>query len=848
MEREKILSGLAGLDKKLDCVRCGDNIVFRVLDLEYFRFFARQFVFQSLHDQRDIHYIRFGEHKPMIEKIKNVFLHQLDPNEGFESFSVHLYRIALKANEKSLFVFDNISILSDYWNTDLMLGNFINVMCPIFTQRNHITLIPVRRGAHSYDCINQIRESVQIFLDVFYDVDHYYLTPLKVENRYNSEMFLTHRIDEDKSFHPMTYSTSLAKYYAAVEQSGPGEQLQDSWDRFFSNMQLNYSKKELTPPDKKKMCSMLMTDDERMQALIIKNFKYRDFIQVHSRMIGTGKIGGKAVGMLTATKIIIRNCEDIAPHIEPHDSYFVGSDIFYTYIIHNQFWDLWLQHKANPENMELAKKIQDRLLEGKFPVMIAQQFKRMIDYYGTCPIIVRSSSFLEDGFGNAFAGKYESVFCVSGKTLEDRLKTFEKAVRIVYASTMSQGALEYRRRRNLLDSDEQMALLIQRVSGSRLGNYYFPMAAGVGYSYNSYPWSDELDPNAGMLRLVAGLGTRAVDRTPGDYPRLVNLDKPLMSMYSSSADRHKYSQRKMDVISFESNDVSHERMETILPYVLPWQKQLLFSHDTDAEWHFRDRGQYREVLFLDCQQLIKNQEIMSTMQTILKTLQREYQTPVDIEYTINVSQDNEYFINLLQCRPLQANHSTKINLPTLKHENIFFEIEKNLMGTSRNEYVDVIVYVDPYAYYTMEYVNKPKVARAIGKINQVFKDKGYHLLLITPGRIGTSSPELGVPVSFAEISEFNAIMEVAYSKVGYMPELSFGSHMFQDLVEAQILYIACMENSQTKVYNVDFLKQFEDISASILNDEMMQIISVYKADQLLLVYDDLKRKIICGKE
>lgn len=846
LENLYVSSGFKGLDQKLDYVKKGDNIVFRVLNLEYFRFFAKQFVIQAIEDQRDIHYIRFGEHKPMLKNLGNVFVHQLDPNEGFESFSVQIYKIATEAKKGSLFIFDNISILSDYWNTDLMLQNFINVSCPIFTRVQGITLIPLRRGAHSYDCINQIRESTQIFLDVYYADNHYYLTPLKVENRYNAQMFLTHRIDEDLSFHPLTYSTSLAKYYAAVEQSGPAEQLQDSWDRFFSLMQLNYSRKELVPEDKEKMCSMLMSDDERMKKLIIKNFKNRDFIQLHSRMIGTGKIGGKACGMLVATKIIINNCEEVAKHLEPHDSYYVGSDIFYTYIIHNGFWNLWIQHKADPENMELAKEIQDRLLSGSFPVFIRQQFKRLIDYYGTCPIIVRSSSFLEDGFGNAFAGKYESVFCVSGDTLEDRLLTFEKAIRIVYASTMSSSALEYRRRRNLLDSDEQMALLIQRVSGSHLGNYYFPMAAGVGYSYNSYPWSDELDPNAGMLRLVAGLGTRAVDRTPGDYPRLVNLDKPSLSMYTSSSSRHRYSQRKMDVLSFDSFDVVSKRIETILPEILPWHKQLLFSHDTDAEWNFRDRGMYREVLFADCQKLVENKEFIETMHTILQTLQKEYGTPVDIEYTVNVSQTGEFYINLLQCRPLQALQKKNVSLPDLPNEDIFFEIDKNVMGNSVNIDIDIIVYIDPYEYYSLEYVKKPNVARAVGKINQYFKDKGLHLILITPGRIGTSSPELGLPVSFAEISEFNAIMEVAYSKVGYMPELSFGSHMFQDLVEAQILYIACMENSHTIQFNKEILKECKDISSQFIDAELKKILSVYRCENMILAYDPFKRKVISG--
>ena len=80
------------------------------------------------------------------------------------------------------------------------------------------------------------------------------------------------------------------------------------------------------------------------------------------------------------------------------------------------------------------------------------------------------------------------------------------------------------------------------------------------------------------------------------------------------------------------------------------------------------------------------------------------------------------------------------------------------------------------------------------------------MLLMVPGRIGTSSPELGIPVKFAGISQFCAIVEMDDDQSGYSPELSFGSHMFQDLVEAQILYIACMENSHTIQFNKEILK------------------------------------------
>ncbi len=181
---------------------------------------------------------------------------------------------------------------------------------------------------------------------------------------------------------------------------------------------------------------------------------------------------------------------------------------------------------CEPANIFLQEEARRRILTGTFPQETQKEFMDMLDYFGQCPIIVRSSSLLEDNFGNAFSGKYESVFCVNQGTRGERLKAFLSAVRRVYASTMSMEALDYRAHRGLLDRDEQMAILVQRVSGVVCSNLYFPQIAGVGLSFNPYVWSERIESDAGMLRLVCGLGTRAVDRHDDDYTRLVSLNAP----------------------------------------------------------------------------------------------------------------------------------------------------------------------------------------------------------------------------------------------------------------------------------------------------------------------------------
>ena len=849
MEDNTIRSGMEGFDKKLDYIRAGENVVFRVKELDHFRFFSEKFIKEQIQEGKNVIYLRFGRKKVLTDIQKGLKIHQLDPSIGFELFTLSVHEIIEEAGEGAVFLFDCLSELQEAWYSDLMMDNFMRVTCPCIREWKSVAFYPMMRGIHSYDSVSGIREAAQIFLDVFFSGVSYYLTPLKVENRYHGEMFLTHRIDLDRSFHPMTYSTSLSRYYTVLEAAGAGEQMQDSWEDFFLKERMNLAEGKLGQEDLDKMCGMMMTRDKKIRELIRRYFTARDYMTVKGRMVGTGMIGGKACGMLLARKIVRDFCPLAGKHLEPHDSYYIASDIYYTYIIHNDCWRLWMYQKRHPEDREAAEKLREKLLSGAFPENIRSQFKRLLDYFGTSPVIVRSSSFLEDGFGNAFAGKYESVFCVNAGSMEERMIFFQDAIRKVYASTMSPSALEYRRVRGLLEKDEQMALLVQRVSGSRWEQYYFPMAAGVGYSYNSYPWSKDLDPKAGMLRLVVGLGTRAVDRTPGDYPRLVNLDAPEMTTFGSVSQHHKFSQHRMDVLNLEKNQLENCPVEDMLSLIPSWQRKYMFSHDWDTERMFRDRGEYRDILFADCGQLIKNKKFIDCMQEILTKLQEYYGKAVDIEYTVNISETGEFLINLLQCRPLQTGDTESVKIPACKKEDTFFHIVRNVMGSSRKQKIDVVIYVDPQEYYDYPYAKKPNIARAVGAVNRYFENQNKNILFVTPGRIGTSSPELGVPVVYAEISHFSAIMEVAYSKAGYMPELSFGSHMFQDLVEANILYVACMENDKTVVYRPEFLTETMEIGKEILDESVGSVLKVYDTSEigLTLSVDSLSREVICAK-
>ena len=873
---DRIESGIPGLDKALDNIRLGDNVVWNVTNLNEFSYFVDPYVKQAKKDNRNLIYIRFSNDPPLIEMTDEDFrlldieeenpdtefcmierdgikIYRVNPYNQFETFTLEVHRIIEKEGFDAFYVFDCLSDLQAVWSTDLMMGNFFKVTCPFLFQLDTVAYFPIIRGRHSYDAIAKIRETTQLFLNVYSNSpEELYVSPLKVWNRYSQTMFLGHKFNpRTRSVKVLQDGQEVSKYYKAINSDKyQGGQTLDSWERYMLQVRMKYDEGQNIDDECDKICELMMTKDERMLSKIKEYFTFEDYITIYDRRVGSGLVGGKSCGMLLARKIIERNCPELySSTFEPDDSFYIGSDLFYTYIVSNDLWDLRVKQRTPEGYYKYGKELEEALKNGTFTDQTKKEFIKILDYFGQNPIIVRSSSFLEDGYGNAFAGKYESVFCVNRGSLEDRLAAFEDAVKTVYSSTMNISALEYRKINGLDDTDEQMALLVQRVSGSYYGDYFFPTAAGVGFSYSPYSPLPDMDNSKGMLRLVMGLGTKAVDRTKKDYPRIINLDKPEVTLMKDMKERHRYSQHYLDVIDLKDISLHDIPVDDGLEVIPGHAKRVLVEHDREAERMFRERGQRRDIVFVNCEGMVKNHEFIEDMKEILSTLQTAYDYPVDIEYTVNVGENNTFNINLLQCRPLQVSVNNEvIEMP--EDKDVFFHIRESSMGMSRKNTIDTICYVDPHKYYEYPYAQKSSIPRVISDVNAYCKDNGKTAILIVPGRIGTSSPELGIPVVFADISHFSAILEESYSEVGYMPELSFGSHMFQDLVEAEIYYGALFENEKNLEFNKEMVYERPNILKDInpnLSDEIYDMIQVidFDEDKAELYHDMNKDETLC---
>ncbi|MBU2265812.1 MAG: PEP/pyruvate-binding domain-containing protein, partial [Candidatus Omnitrophica bacterium] len=654
-----ISTGVNGLDKVIAGLRSGDNVVWQIDDIKDYLSLVEPFVEKALAENKKVIYVRFASHQELLKPSAKIKRYQVDAYAGFESFTTQIHTIITEEGQGAYYVFDCLSELLSAWATDLMIGNFFMVTCPYLYELKTITYFAILRNNHSFKSIARIRETTQLLIDVYHYRGSFYIHPLKVWNRYSPTMFLPHQREKDV-FVPIADSVDAVKILSYISEKGAegAKRNLDYWDRLFLEAE-EVEKSGLSREEKKsiteKLCGLMITKNEKIFSLAMNNFSLKELIEIKSRLIGSGFIGGKSVGMLLARKILTANLADWPGLTEAHDSFYIGSDIFYSYIVENRWWQLRMSQKTPEGYFSVAKILKEKMLYGVFSEEIMENFQQVIEYFGSSPIIVRSSSLLEDGFGNAFAGKYDSVFLANQGTPEQRYIQFAEAVRKIYASTMNEDALVYRKQRNLDKLDEQMALLVQRVSGAHHKHFFFPDLAGVGVSYNTYVWNESMDPKAGMLRIVFGLGTRAVNRVEGDYPRMVALDEPQRRPYAEKSDLRKFSQHDVDLINTKGNF-----LETVSFNQLIREKnysevnRVALKDDEAARLVSTGSPDDKEYWVLTLDKVFNSGKITDSFKAILQALQKSYDYPVEIEFTVNFINNDEFKINLLQCRPLQT--------------------------------------------------------------------------------------------------------------------------------------------------------------------------------------------------
>jgi hypothetical protein len=595
------------------------------------------------------------------------------------------------------------------------------------------------------------------------------------------------------------------------------------WDMLFAKAE---EYETYTPEEKAKVKHHLqeiivvlvkgMISDQLGFVGIAKNFfTMADLKEIRRRRIGRGKIGGKAAGMLLAYKILQRALADgeieLSLPITIPESYYLGSDLFYEFHEQNDLHDFHNQkYKTHEEIIEEYPHIIEVFIRGRFSDQVIAQLRELLIEVGQTPLIVRSSSLLEDNFGSSFAGKYDSYFCPNQGSLEENLQALSKAIKCVYASVLNPNALLYRRQKGLLDYDERMAILIQKVAGQRFDHYFFPTVAGVAFSRNPFRWNRRIRREDGFARMVWGLGTRAVERVANDYPRMVSLSHPQLRPERAAHELKKYSQHFVDLI-----DLANNCMKT-----LPIVDVISADYPNIRLLAALDKGDFLQPIFalagdldpaamvLTFDGLVQDKRFVSAMRAILRTLEKSYQFPVDMEFAVDVLAERprpRYEFHLLQCRPLSSREwGQELKIPAdVPEEDKIFSAHK-LVPQGVVSKIAYIVYVDPDKYsHISEQSHKLEIGRIVSRLNKRLENERF--ILMGPGRWGTSNIDLGVKVTYADIYNSLVLVEIAMGKGGETPEVSYGTHFFQDLVESGTYPLPLYPQDRHTIFNRTFL-------------------------------------------
>jgi hypothetical protein len=538
----------------------------------------------------------------------------------------------------------------------------------------------------------------------------------------------------------------------------------------------------------------------------------RDIDTVLGHTIGhvtyPGKLGGKAAGMIVAQKILLpilsERDADFEKYISVPDTWYVSSGVMSDFIDRNHFYGFHTHKYRDRDAIDEEFKLVGGMFEkAAFPPDVVEEFRTLIRQIGEDPIIVRSSSYLEDSFGLAFSGKYQSIFLPNQGSEDQRLSAFIRGVKTVLASMYGPDPIIYRRDHGLLDYNERMAMIVQKVVGRRFGDWLFPLAAGVLYSSNAWVWNPRIRKADGLVRLVFGLGTRAVDRVGGDYPRMIPLSHPALRPEVTPEQISKYSQKMVDAINLRTGEFTTIDFRTLAEESRHPDLFLAASLMEDGEMRaplFRTQDLPPSSLCLTFENLLTKSAFVPLVKKVLSTVQSAFGRPVDIEFAWD---DNKLYI--LQCRSLSIRREVeRVVLPTgVKNDDTLFITQSGLSNAVITD-IEHVVYVDPRAYDRLDTVEKKrKVGWAVGQLNK--RLVGHRYALMGPGRWGSNDINLGVRVSYSDINSTRLLVEIAFARDGYTPEVSYGTHFFQDLVEADIAIMPLYPDTKGSRLNEEFL-------------------------------------------
>lgn len=517
--------------------------------------------------------------------------------------------------------------------------------------------------------------------------------------------------------------------------------------------------------------------------------------------IGTGSFGGKARGIAFLAKILSKYVtDDMFPglRITIPRSIVLSTGVFDSFIEHNNLSKLDISHLSD-------ERIASKFMGASLPAAIIGDLHSFIRNTRK-PLIVRSSSLLEDSLLQPFAGIYASMLLPNESWETDfKFQAVCNAIKYVYASTYFEKARTYIKSTPKNIDDEKMAVLMQEVVGERHDKYFYPTISGVAKSYNYYP-QGPCKPEEGIVYLALGLGKAIVD---GGSSFAFCPEKPKAPLFGTPKDYMKYAQTKYYALKLRSvyKFVNYNEETSLDTLDLETAKKHGVLDKIVSTYIVQDDslcpGIYDGSLVVDFGPIINYGEIplAKAMKLLLNISEIALGCPVEIEFAVNISKDDKEPSELiiLQIRSMiSPEKNIDIDIEKIpKSDTLLFS--KNILGHGIIKDVYDVVYIDQEKF---DLSKSTQVVNEIREINNKLLEEKIPYILIGPGRWGSSDPWLGIPVIWSNIAGVKAIIETPYKERPIDP--SQGSHFFHDMIASQVVYLI---TKQQEDIDWDYIKK-----------------------------------------
>ena len=516
----------------------------------------------------------------------------------------------------------------------------------------------------------------------------------------------------------------------------------------------------------------------------------------------SGSLGGKGRGLAFINNMIHNlDFSDITSHINIRipKTVIIGTDEFDYFIEHNKLQDI-----ISNENTEY-NMLKHAFIKADLSPDLIRKLKFFTDQIDK-PVAVRSSSLSEDSYILPIAGIF-STYIIQNKPGEKdlTLEKLQQTIKLVYASVYSDKVKNFFKTINHKLDDEKMAIVLQELVGTQYNNYYYPHISGVAGSFNYYPVG-HMKPEEGYAVAAIGLGSYVVEgwtayRFSPRYPKI--------EMYTTK-DILNSSQTRFYAVDFTKTKTDFEKDGELaalsLIDIYEAEKHGALKHCASVynaandviEPGIKTTGP-RIINFAN---ILKYEytPLASTIDIMLSTFKEAFGSPVEIEYAVDLdnAENGLPVFYLLQIKPVTDNQSeVVINPGDTDEKSILLYTESSLGNGKINDICDVI-FIDTDKF---DKLKTREMAAEIEKLNS--RVKNY--VLIGPGRWGTRDPFLGIPVSWAQISNARIIVEI--SLANFPLDSSLGSHFFHNVTSMNIGYLSVLDSSQTDYIRWENLKK-----------------------------------------